>query len=52
MCSCSKSNIPNTESCKCHDAGLCQNPSNFTDEKEEENKDEEGVREENSENEN
>ena len=27
MCSCSKANTPCTESCKCHDAGLCQNPS-------------------------
>ena len=50
MCSCSKANIPCTESCKCHDAGLCQNPSNVADE--EEYKDEEGVGEEHSENEN
>ena len=39
MCTCSKMGIPCTEVCKCHDSGLCQNPSNVN-EKDEESEDE------------
>ena len=39
MCSCSKMGISCTEACKCHDAGLCQNPSNDVGEIEEESQD-------------